>query len=210
MNTDPLHGEDAEREALGHGLDFLNAYREGTLQFDGNLVPVKFVDDPSTGRLVISVPVAALLASDLLLFIPEEDDETMQLLVTAEEIKDCAATDRWMIYHGEPEHVRWAALWIDSAKLIPWVFDGDALTVPNPLEHAQGHLCRTANEQPDALRELCKRTNDMDVDDPRCVGVDPRGMHIRARFGIIRVPFDQVVEHDGDAAAMIESMLGTA
>ena len=131
----------------------------------------------------------------------------MQLLVTLEEAPESAATDRWMIYHGEPEHVRWATMWIDSARLGVWVFDGEALTVPNPLGDDQARLCRHVNEREELLRGACRRERDLDVDAPRCVGVDPRGLHVRGRFGVIRLPFPSEALEATEALRRIDDLL---
>ena len=187
---DPLHSPEAEHAALADAIAYLDAYREGTLQFDEERLAIQFIDEPDTGRLIASVPVAAILASHVVLFIPEEGVDVMQLLVTLEEVPESMATDRWMIHHGDPEHVRWAAMWIDSARLGVWVFDGEALTVPNTLAAEQARLCRSINDQPDLLRNACRRLKELEVEEPRCVGVDQRGLYIRGRFGVIRLPFD--------------------
>lgn len=203
----PLHSPEAEAAALVDAIDYLDSYREGLLEFDDQRVPVKFVDEPESGRLIASLPVAAMLASHVVLYVPEEGLDVMQLLVSVEEIGESAATDRWMIYHGEPEHVRWGAMWLDSARLGVWVFDGEALTVPNCLHADQARLCRAANGREDDLRAACQRMLNMEVESPRCVGVDGRGLHVRGRFGVLRLGFESAVS-DGDAAQKaIEALL---
>jgi len=196
-----------EEDALEHALDVLWGSREGMLAFDEHTVPAKFVSDPESGRLVMSAPVAALLAAQVVLFVPEETEDALQLLVSLEEVKESAVTDRWQVYHGEPEHVRWASVWIDSGKHGPWVFDGEALMLPNPLARAEPALCRRVNSDRAALARVCQRRAGVVVPDPLCVGIDPRGMHVRARFGVVRVRFERREDDAGAAEKALERML---
>jgi hypothetical protein len=46
------------------------------------------------------------------------------------------------------------------------------------------------------------------VPDAVCVGVDPRGLHVRARFGVVRVRFSEDGEAVSDAAAALGRLLG--
>ncbi|MDX2116511.1 MAG: hypothetical protein SFZ24_12950, partial [Planctomycetota bacterium] len=167
---------------------------------------IKYVIDPLTGRLVASVPVAVLLSGQHLLWVPEESLDALQLLLSADELAEGAATDRWRVFHGEPEHVRWAQFWIDGARHGPWVFDGDALAAPNPLAADEPGLCKSLNADKGALAALCQRFAGVVVPDPVCVGVDPRGVHVRARFGVVRIRFEEVLPAAGAVRQKLESM----
>ena len=210
--TGPIHGRpsgeaDAETRALGVGRTLLEANREGTLCFDDHHVPVKFVSESASGRLVASVPVATFFADEHVLWVPEEHEDALQCLVSPEEIEESHATDRWMAFHGEPEHVRWAAFWIDSARHGPWVFDGDAMAEPNALAEIEPRLVRAMNADPAALATLCERASGSPTPDPLCVGVDPRGVYVRARFGVVRVAFEEACEDGAAAERLIASLL---
>jgi hypothetical protein len=52
-----------------------------------------------------------------------------------------------------------------------------------------------------------RRRVGVEIGDPMAVGVDPGGFDVRARFGIVRVPFDRSAPTAQDAAAMIETIL---
>ncbi len=155
-SQDPMREAAAEADALESAYRFLMANRDGVLNFDDNYVPVKFVTDNSTGRLVLAAPVATFFVHQHVLFVPDEADDSMQMIVSPEQIDECPATDRWQAFHGEPEHVRWAMCWVDSVKLDPWVFDGDALTRPNALATSEPGLIKELNADKAALAALCK------------------------------------------------------
>lgn len=203
MPADPI---DPDSQALEHALAVFTANLEGSLRFDEHVGRIKYVFDPRDGRLVASIPAAVLHAAELVFDIPEENDDALQLLVTAEECAESIATDRWLAYHGQPEHVRWASFWIDSARHGPWVFDGDALTVPNPLARDESALCKRLNSDAGRLAALVQRFAGVPIPKPLCVGVDPRGLHVRASFGVVRVRFEAIAPDAESAAHAIEAM----
>ncbi len=192
---------DADREqatelaALDHARHVLAASREGVLLLDDQRIPIRFVIANDDGRLIASTPVAALMSSSLTMFVPEESDDALQLLLSPEEIKESMDTDRWMAHHlgsgEEPEHVRWGAYWIDSAKHGPWVFDGEAMMSPNPAGPIEGALVKRINTDKPRLTALAQERAEVEVADPVCVAVDGFGLLVRARFGVVRVAFDE-------------------
>ena len=195
-------------DALDAARAMLRAGFRGTLQFDEHFVPLRYVIDPGAGRLAAPVMVAMLTASETILFVPEEAESALQCLVTLEAIgEDHAAADRWRIYHGEPEDVRWAILWLDMAKLDGVVLDGDALMTPNPLADAEPALCRLLNQDKPALTRLAAARGGMEIESPACVGVDPAGLDVRARFDIVRVLFDEPAPTEDAARAAIERLI---
>lgn len=198
---------DPDDQALDHALDVLTAHCEGFLQIDEQGLPLKYIADPATGRLIASVPVAVFFSTQHVLSIPEESDDALQLLLSPDETSESAATDRWQAYHGSPDHVRWASFWIDGARHGPWVFDGDAFSMSNPLAADEPALCKLLNADKARLAALCQRFAGMVVPSPVCVGVDPRGLHVRARFGVVRVRFDDVHASVDAARRMIDAML---
>jgi len=187
-----------------------DAYR-GTIQFDEHFIPLKYVIDPARGALIAPVMVAMLTAEETILFVPVESADALQILVSLEPIDDShAMADRWRIYHGEPDDVRWATLYLDMAKLAGVVIDGDALMTPNPFAHAEPALCKDANQNPAALRAAASRRAGMDIESPLCVGVDPAGMDLRARFDIVHLWFDAPAYDEAAARAAIGRLLAEA
>lgn len=187
-------------DALRH----LRSHAAGALHFDDLILKRAVALDPSTGDPVTPVPPAVLAAEHVVLHLPEESDDALQLLVHPIELNPDtdAACDRWRIYHGQPRDPRWARLEIQSGRLGPAVFDADDLRRPNPLRDAEPRLCSLLNADQAALSALCVRETRVTPTDPRAVGVDPDGLDIRARFGIIRIDLDPPAD-----AATIESRL---
>lgn len=203
---DETRDAEADASALAHALDVFTAGCEGRLLFDDAAIDLKYVFDPASGRVLAAAPVAIFFSAQLILSVPEETDDALQLLLSPEEVGESVLTDRWQAYHGAPEHVRWALFWVDSARHGPWVFDGDAFALPNPLAPAEVALCRMLNEDKARLTALCQRFAGVVVPQPVCVGVDPRGVHVRARFGVVRLRFDDVQSEEAGAREAIEAM----
>jgi hypothetical protein len=202
--------ESTDQTTMDEAQRCLAAHRVGTLSFGEHVRPVKFIIDNDDGRIICPVMSAALEEPELVLFIPEESDESLQLLLGAEEIdeKDHALSiDRWMAHHGEPDDIYWVACWIDAARHGPHVIDGDAMMGGNVLKGSEAATCRRLNNAKDDLRALCSRFGKMDVEDPVCVGVTPRGLSVRTRFDVIFVPFDSYIDTadalDGEIDRMI-------
>lgn len=196
-----------EQEALEHALGLYHANTEGVLEFDGQTAGVKFVRDPKTGQILCDAPAAAMFAAQHVLYVPEYNDEALQLLLTVEETDECDATDRYQAYHGDPNHVHWARCFIDSVRHSKWVFDGDAFMRPNPLNPCQQEVCTRLNEDKERLANVVHAHAATDVQRPTCVGVDPWGIDIRARFGIVRVPFDLRLGSCEEARAVVDAMI---
>ena len=188
-------------QALSH----LRANREALLVADGTAFRLLQVLD--AGRIVFPAAGAVLEAEDLTMFVPEEDPREgpeLQLQLAAALLDDGdAACDRWRIYHGEPEENRWAAARVEGVRFDGQVEDAEALNEANPLAGSEPRLCKRLNTYRGTLGLLCRVVTGIVVADPVAVGVDPEGIDIRARFGIVRLPFREA----GDAEKMIEQML---
>ncbi len=210
MNTDPtpVHdpGED-EAVALATVVRTLRTHRVGTLHFDDHFIPTPFITDPGSGRLILAVPEACFFAHEHIFFIPEEAEDALQLLLSPERAEESALTDRWMAYHGEPEHVRWAECYIDAAKRTPWVFDGDAMMLPNAIAGDESRLVRIMNADKSALARVASDAVSKDVPDPVGVGVDEDGAYVRARFGVVRLHFRERAADAGEAESLLRELL---
>jgi hypothetical protein len=184
--------------------DILRSNRTGVLLAGEEAVPCRFILDPA-GRIVTPVDTHVLESPQHVLFVPDEDAAALQLLLHAHPFvgADPPIADRWRAYHGTPRATRWAAFEIESARLGPLVVDAPAVTSVNPLSPQEPALCRRANADRAALRAACRRTG-VDVPDPLCVGVDPHGLDVRARFGIVRLSFSKPA---GDSAAAAASQV---
>lgn len=197
---------------IDEALAYLRSHLLGDLRFDENGSSIRFVI-ASDGRLVAPVMVAMLQAVDTVLFVPSYQDNAMELQLTLtpfdENGRDGAHADRWRIYHGEPEDVRWAFLEIDAARFQTTVIDGAALTQSNPLADDEPRLCKELNSLSLEQRQhLCTTLGGGEVEDPRFVGVDPHGFDVRRRFDILRLIAPQPFDSANAVRSLIESASG--
>ena len=172
---------------------------------------VRFTIDSATGRLVFPTEGSIDQAEELVLFVPREspmDDHELQLLLSTGEASEAAA-DRWRAYHGNPKTRTFGAFGIEDVK-----FDGQvveqAITGPNPLAAIEGRLCRSLNAARAGVAAACRRIAGVDVQEPLVVGVDAFGVDVKARFGIVRLEFDEYAADEASATRAIAQLLGGA
>jgi hypothetical protein len=193
---------------------FLRGHSTGDLRFEEHLRPVRYVLSRD-GQIIAPAMVAMLRAVDCVLFIPECADGAMEVQVTLEEFDEHgpmgALTDRWRIYHGDPEDIYWAVLHIDAARFAGAIIDGPALKCVNELADDEPRLCREMNRQhADDLRRLCRHFADIEVEEPVMVGIDPLGLDVRGTFDVIRVPTPQPMQTADDAQRVLDEMMKDA
>ncbi len=190
--------------------DHLHAHREGTLLADGSASTIRLVQD--RGRLVFPATPALAQAEEMTLFLPREDpadDDELQLMLSATQMDPAdAGADRWQAYHGHPPLNRWAACTIDGARFKGRVVDHEPLNAPNPIAPAEPRLCRLLNADRARLATVCKLIAGIAPADPVAVGVDDLGIDIRARLGIIRLPFRDPAPTPADAESRIAALFG--
>jgi hypothetical protein len=180
-----------EQQAADEAYRYLRSHSRGDLRFDQLFEPVRYVMGPE-GNLVWPANHAILEALDTVLYVPEDRDGAMEILVTQEELDPDgprgALADRWRIYHGDPHEAWWALATIDTARYEGMVVDGIALIRTNPLAGAESRLCRVINQtHREDLRAVCAHFAKADVETPLLVGVDPLGFDVRRRFDVVRV-----------------------
>ena len=191
-------------------LEYLHGHLEGLIRFDENVIPIKIVIDQE-GRIIAPVMVAMLTAGDTVLHIPDEEDDSLHIMVTLEGFEESGVdgelADRWQIYHGEPEDVRWAIMHIDAARLDGLFYDGDALLVPNPLAGCEAAICRWANQElVEGMQKACFEQNDVELNDPKLVGVDPLGFDVRGRFQVMRLASPEYLVDEEAARSVLSGL----
>ena len=203
-----------ERQAAEEAYRFLRRHTTGDLRFDERFRLLRYVIGPD-GRLVAPVMFAMLEASDTVLFVPEDMDNAMELLVSLTEFdpegEHGALTDRWRIYHGDPEDIYWAFIHVDAARYEGQVVDGEGLIQANPLAGDEARLCRQINENHRAeLRQVCRVIAQAEVEHPMLVGVDRLGFDVRRRFDVLRVDAPQPMTTAADAELVLGQMIEQA
>lgn len=172
----------------------LRAAAQGHLLADANTVrPVLWVLDRRRGQLVFPMPRELEDVTEAQLMIPEEHDPRLAALLSIEvtDAPPAAAEIRHEVYHGAAREARWAVATIEALRYHGEAFDGEALDLIDPLAEHEPALCRGLNADAHRLAEICRHHAGTSVPKPVAVGVDPDGIDVRARFGIVRVEFDE-------------------
>lgn len=198
-----MNGRD--RESPAFGLRTLRRHHSAKIRFGELLLECRYVLDPSTGRPVMPVPAQVLgenrspsddPESEVVLFVPDDSTDeaagALQLLATPEPIdpRTHEAGDRYLVYHGTPPERCWAVFNVQSVRWPGAVMGGDEMVVGNPLRGVEARVCKALNADPGTVADACLRATGTRPSPPLVVGVDPDGIDVRARFGIIRVEFD--------------------
>jgi len=185
----------------------------GVLRFDEHVRPIRVVV-AADGRLVSPVMVAMIESPETVLHLPDEDDDSLQVLVTLDPFDEHgphgAVADRWRAYHGEPPDVRWAFMLIDAARFEGHFIDGVALAIPNRFAKDEPRLCKALNARMDLLQRMAKATIDVDLEKPVLVGVDQHGFDLRGAFDIFRVHLEEPMESADDVVSTAERLAGGA
>ena len=200
-----------ERLAAEEAYGFLRSHTTGDLRFLEQCLPLKYVVGPD-GRLVAPLLYAMLHCDDTVLCVPSDAEGAMEIQVTPSgldaEGPDGGLTDRWRIYHGDPQDTHWARFGIDAARFRRCVIDGSDLVRTNPLAADEPRLCREINlDHAAALRRFCTQAAGIDVEAPILVGVDPLGFDIRRRFDVVRAPAPSPMTSPD---AVLATLLGTS
>jgi hypothetical protein len=199
------------------GIRALRRHHRATLQHHERVAEVKFVLEAATRQIVM--PVEPGFASDdvnsLLLWLPAESDWDMQAVVNPQPIdrpEGSEAVDRWKAYHGTTSLTVWVRGEIEGVKTAADVFLIEDVQVPNPLGREEYGLIRRANADRTALAAACKLHAATLVTDPLCVGADPYGIDVRARFGIVRLEFPPGIQATTPARCQeeVDRLLGAA
>ena len=201
-----------EAVILEQAVTHLHTWTTADFRFDEHIRPIRYVF-ANDGRIVAPVMVAMLQAAETVLHIPVADESAMEVLVSLESFEEDspagALSDRWRIYHGDPPDVNWVLMSLDLARFHGMVIDGEGLEQDNPLSEVEPRLCGEINRShADAIRAAIAQQLDVEAEDPRLVGIDPRGIDIRAKFDVVRLPLDPMVTEPDAAAAAVHDLLG--
>lgn len=185
----------------------LRTHTSGILQFRDVQQPIRFITSDDA-RIVFPCPEQPDRLDSPVLHIPDESHDSLQLLLSdIQPSASPAARLRWEVYHGAPRSPYWTTCAIESARLGHLVATGDELPIANPLAPHEPALCSYANRHPDRLAAAILRSLRIEVANPVVVGVDDTGMHVRARFDILRLDFLRPATSDSHAREAIDRLL---
>lgn len=170
---------------------------------------MKFVIDGRDGRLVMPVAREHLEADELVLWVPAERFESLQLLLEASPHEDDLdeARDRYLAYHGYADLPLWMTCSIQSGRCGDEVYDGGDLQRINPIRDVEFRLCRQLNADKPRLAALCALMAKVEPESPTAVGVDDTGFDVRASLGVFRVEFPSPASDDAEAERIVSALL---
>lgn len=170
---------------------------------------VRTVIDNRTGQLVFPVSAFALETDETVLWLPEERNDALQILVDLDEIDgtNSEQADRWRIYHGEPGDNNWVSATPQAVRFGALVADGSDIDLNNPLAPDEPKLCKQFNADPQRLGRAAAVMDPRSKGEGLLVGVDPMGIDIRTRHDIVRLPFGEPVSTRDEADRRIHNLL---
>lgn len=173
--------------------------------------PVKLVIDPATGFPALSVGHWAIEDPDLSLYLPEDHPDGVQLSGRLREVdlQNHAAADRWMAYYGKPTRVGFGIFEIESYKRLDVVVDGPQAAIKHDFRPSEGALLRALRSREADLIRACRRLSGLEPETALAVGVDPYGLDVRVRFGVMRLDFPEHAETHDAAARLIDAVLSS-
>lgn len=192
-------------------LQFLRRHHAGVLVADEAIYPRRFILDNASGKPVLTLPLGVEEAESIVLHIPDEGVPSLQLLAELEWLDPNlpahgSATDRFLIHHARTEDSRFAMLNVLDAKWTEGMATVEDVIVPNPLAGVEPRLCKQLNRDRDRLASIVRTVGGREVFDPIAVGIDPDGVSVRTRTGLVRLPFD-IARSVVDAEATIQSWI---
>jgi len=193
-------------------LRFLRRHHNGVLVADEVVYPRRFVLDSAGGKPVLTLPLGVEDAESIVLHIPDEGVPSLQLLAELEWLdpnlsSHGSATDRFLIHHAKTEDSRFAMLNILDAKWTDGPVAAEDLIVPNPLASIEPRLCKQLNTDRTRLASIVRQIARREVFDPIAVGVDPDGVTVRSRTGLVRLEFE-TSRSATDAETTIQAWIG--
>ena len=194
-------------ETAGEARRHIRRFSTGVLRVDDRAIPTRFVIDGRDGAVVF--PSGDEWDEASVLAIPDDGFDEMALLLETErfEPRFDEGKDRHQAYHGGAGAVEWYRSRVDSVKWKGEVYEGDELLGPNPLRADEPGLVRTLNENCDRLREVTRLLTGVLPEEGVCVGVDPIGMDVRTRVGVIRVEWPREIEGPDQAHKVVGALL---
>jgi len=183
--------------------------RRGVVEITERLEPVGFV----IGNGVVVLPAPGFMkdgrVEDATLYVPDEGEDALALQLEVRLLPEGDAQseharllDRWEAYHGRRGSARFMVGVAQAARYLNAVVDGEELSVVNTLGNEPA-LLRRLNADRAALARGVKRVTGLEAFEPTAVGVDQRGIDVRTRTGVIRVPGGRGRPLDDEAAAAL-------
>ena len=174
--------------------------------------PVRYVIDRQRGVLVFPLPGDSAGIGEAQLLVPDEHDPTVAALLSIETTSSlpAAVEIRFEIYHGRAHEAHWGVATVEALRYHAEAYDRQEFSLTDALVAHEPSLCRALNAQAPGLRAMCEALAGARVEEPVAVGVDPDGLDVRARFGIVRIEFAERAATAEAASAQIAQLLSVS
>jgi len=198
-----------EAQVTSLAWSFLRSNTTGTLRFGENMQDINYVI-AHDGFLIMPAMVAMLQPCNTIMYVPDYSNDCMEMHVSLQQFQEDESTgayaDRWRVYHGEPRDVQWAKVAIDAARFRDMFVDGEGMQESNPLSEVESKLCKQINKEfSDSLKACCLAKTNVTIDAPLVVGIDSLGIDVRAQFGIVRIPAEQLFQTSDDVLKLLKT-----
>jgi hypothetical protein len=201
-----------------HARIRLLAHLAGVMVCEAGAEPCRMVVAEAGGSVTLPMHRDLDEAAHWSFAAPQELDPAIELALEGSSIGDDlpepdeVEADRWLAYHGStPPKCRLVSLAVSFARYAD--SDGrthvaeDALT-PNLLRSHVSTLCKLLNSDKAKLADACARLTGVRPESPIAVGVDEWGVHVKAAFDVLRLPFSEPAMDEASARERIGEVLG--
>lgn len=156
----------------------------------------RYVIDRRRGRLAFPMPSDAAGVGEAQLLVPDEHNPAVAALLSLETVAVLPGEVeiRFEIYHGRAKEAAWAVATVEALRYHGEPFDSKEIVLTDEIIGLEPGLCRELNADPEALRAACAGPAGGTIEEPVAVGIDPDGIDVRARFGIVRLEFAERAE----------------
>lgn len=178
-------------------VSILRAHRSGVLLTPEGPRSCPTAIDPVGGALIAPLADHEAELESATLFIPEESNDALQVLILPAHSAQAGDTDsdRYRAAHGAPDPIRLFRLKIDGARLGSRVVDGPDIDLKDPFATESASLRRAMNADRPALGKavsyLGLSLGLRQGETPVVVAVDPEGVDLRGPLGLARFPFER-------------------
>lgn len=154
--------------------------------------------DASAGVLVIPMSDTEAGLESATLFVPDESDQAVQVLILPSQSTHAsdADMDRFRAAHGTPDPITLYRLKIDGARLGGRVVDGPDIDLKDPFLTESGAIRRALNANRTALTRACTYLGiDLGARGTEtlvALSVDPEGIDLKGPTGLGRYRFDKI------------------
>ncbi|QYK47000.1 MAG: hypothetical protein KF838_09405 [Phycisphaeraceae bacterium] len=183
--------------ASTHVVSMLRAHRSGVLLTADGPRPCPTAIDPIGGSLIAPLADPETELESATLFIPEESNDALQVLILPALSAPAGDTDsdRYRAAHGAPDPIRLFRLKIDGARLGSRVVDGPDIDLRDPFASESASLRRAMNADRPALGKavsyLGLSLGLRPGENPVVIAVDPEGVDLRGPLGVARFTFER-------------------